>query len=140
MTIVYRPTDYLPCYIYIDGNYVRMDLKARRLPVEFNPRLLIAVLKHHLVMDRPLIAKRLFFYDAVDEAGIDVAESKRYLTQVEQLPDTAVRRGFVRHSSKPSKRTQPSLSDELKDAADRVVYIPDALGDLGRWGDWYTGY
>jgi len=93
-------------YAYIDANYVRELLKAENRPEAFNPTGLWSHLHVYTVQQNPVVAGRMFFYDAVDEnASSEVKEVKQtYLTLVEQQEFVSVATGFVRPGKKQRRQ------------------------------------
>ena len=96
----------MPCYVYVDGQYVREELRQGDRPDEFDPRKPAAFLQNINVAGANLVASRIFYYDAVDE-GADPDKVKRqrwYLEHLQQLPNTHVIEGRVRKGKRKSEQ------------------------------------
>lgn len=89
-------------YMYVDANYVRMDLKAAGQPGLFNPSNLWNDTNAATPEGYSIRAVRMFFYDAIDDKASEdeKAELQEYLQRVEEIPYVSVSTGFVRPGKK----------------------------------------
>lgn len=121
----------MPCYVFVDGQYVREELRQEGHPDEFDPRKPASFVQNIDVAGAKLVASRIFYYDAVDEgASAEQVERQRsYLARVQQLQDTHVVEGQVRQGKrKPEQKgVDVQLAVDALQAANRGVVGAIAL-------------
>lgn len=118
--------DWLPCNVYIDGQYVRTELRNAQQNDAFDP----LRLAHHIlankeakgVYGRPLALSRVFYYDATDESSANSQAQEQYLSRVNRLPDTHVETGFVRQG-RGKRREQKAVDVKLAVAALEAAFF-----------------
>ena len=74
----------MPCYVFVDGQYVREVLRQEGHPDEFDPTKTAAFVSNITVAAAHLTPVRVFYYDAVNEdAGEEKVKRQRwYLERV----------------------------------------------------------
>jgi uncharacterized LabA/DUF88 family protein len=105
--------DMVPCYVYVDGAYVRRELRDHGQSDEFNPRNPARFVQNQRISGAKVTPSRVFYYDAIDPQA-DQAERERqrqYFARLEKLPDTHVVLGEVRRGTK--KREQKGVDVQL---------------------------
>lgn len=170
-------SDFLPCYVFVDGDNIQISLEHAGLSPEFDPRKLAALISSEELAGHYLAPVRVFYYDTISEQLPEEVKEKqrRYFERVEQLPDTQVVTGIVRRHKQKSvdvhlavdaleaalsgkvsavaiasgdgdfapladaiRRAGPHvlvlsfrnvLSEDLRAAADRVIYLPERPAD-----------
>ena len=123
----------IACTAFVDAAYVRAELLHAGHNGRFNPwhALEESVLHHdhHDLDDQPIASiRRLFFYDAIDDADSEkTALHDEYLDHVESLPNTHLSMGVVRgrRGNRRQKGVDIALAvDALEEATARH---PDAI-------------
>jgi uncharacterized LabA/DUF88 family protein len=105
----------MTCYAYIDGQYVREELRNAGMPDEFDPRKPADFARRKQYTEMRVTVTRVFYYDALDE-GAERAEQDRqsaYFDRLRRLPDTHVILGQVRRSSSARRREQKGVDVQL---------------------------
>lgn len=89
-------------YIFVDANYIRMELRRAGQAEYFNPFNLWHDVTAAITQGRQFHPIRMFFYDAIDELAPEPAktEFQEYLQKVEEIPYVSVVTGFVRPGRK----------------------------------------
>ena len=113
----------MPCYVFVDGQYVRAELRQGDRPDEFDPWKPAALVQNINIAGANLVVSRIFYYDAVDEgAAPDQVERQRwYLARLQQMQDTHVVEGLVRKGKRKSeqKGVDVQLAVDALQAANR---------------------
>ena len=120
----------MDCYIYVDGQYVRCELRNADLSDEFDPRKPARILRNQWVEDGSVqygpTPSRYFYYDALDsEAAEDEQHrQKQYFDRISRLPNTHVTLGEVRRGAR--RREQKGVDvqmavDALRAATSGVI-------------------
>ncbi len=119
------------CYVFVDGQYVRSELRQAGGDDEFDPSKPARLVRNELLANRRFIPVRVFYYDAMpDEATPEERERQEaYFARLRALPDTHVVLGEVRRGAK-KRREQKGVDvqlavDSLRMAMARVT---DAIG------------
>lgn len=109
--------DFLPCYVYIDGDNIQIALEQAGVPRYFDPTKLAARVGDEQVAGMRLAAVRVFYYDAPNDKAPDDIQQRhqRYLERVKQLPDTHVLSGVIR--GKRQKGVDVQLAVDALEAA-----------------------
>ena len=113
----------MPCYVYVDGQYVREELRQADRPDEFDPRKPATFVQNVNVAGANLVVSRIFYYDAVDEGAPpdQVKRQRWYLAHLQQMQDTHVVEGRVRKGKRKSeqKGVDVQLAVDALQAANR---------------------
>jgi hypothetical protein len=101
------------CTVFVDGGYVREEMRRAQLADEFDPREPGHWLAEQKVIigGRIVVPDRTVYYDAVDEAAEQVAADKMdtYLKRVAALAEVRVGNpGYLRRTAK-KKREQKAV-------------------------------
>lgn len=117
----FGPIPHAPCYVYVDGQYVREALRQSKFPDEFDPWKTVAPIGNQRIAGHLLDVVRLFFYDALDPEGSEEEQKKQraYFARLGQLPDTHVVFGEVRRGVR--RREQKGVDVQLAVDALRVA-------------------
>ena len=125
------PSD-IECYVYIDGQYVRAELRNAKHPDEFDPRKPAIKLREeriHLGVFQSIVhPSRYFYYDALDEDATkeEKERQERFFKRLSNLPNTHVCLGQVRKSAKKKEQKGVDVHlavDALKAATSRVANV-----------------
>ena len=103
----------LPCYVYVDGQYVRAEFRSEDKADEFYPRKAALFARRQGIAGAQFEPTRVFYYDAIDEAG-DPKEQQRqrdYFKRISADLDTHVIVGQVRKTAR--KRTQKGVDVQM---------------------------
>ncbi len=103
----------LPCYVYVDGGYVREELRNEGQTDEFDPKKPAKFVQNQRIGGMQAVAGRVFYYDAVDPEA-DASERERqqdYFRRLQRLPDTHVVLGEVRRGKR--RREQKGVDVQL---------------------------
>ena len=112
-------------YAYVDGQYVREELRHLKLDDRFNPRAPAdAVSGQKVGRSEPALA-RIFYYDAVDDQEEDAKRERQqqYLQRVQRLPDTHVVQGEISRGAK--RREQKGVDVRLAVDALKAAFAGD---------------
>ncbi len=109
------------CYVYVDGQYVRSELRRGHQSDEFDPRKPAVFVRNQRIAGIQLTPTRVFYYDAVDSEADEAEQErqKKYFDTVQRLPDTHVVLGEVRKGVK--SREQKGVDVQLAVDALRVA-------------------
>jgi uncharacterized LabA/DUF88 family protein len=107
--------DVMPCYVYVDGQYVREELRAVGMSDEFNPREPAAFTRHQVVAGSHVRPTRIFYYDALDENAEEAEQNRQrvYFDRLRRLRDTHVVLGRVRPTASAKRRQQKGVDVQL---------------------------
>ncbi|HLB29486.1 MAG TPA: NYN domain-containing protein [Dehalococcoidia bacterium] len=118
----------MPCYVYVDGAYLRAELRRVNKSDEFNPCKPAAVVRNQRIAGHQLEASRVFYYDALDPQADQTEQDRQrdYFKRLQRLPDTHVVLGEVRRGLKGGRREQKGVDvqmaiDALRAATSSVV-------------------
>ncbi len=105
--------DILPCFVYVDGQYVSSVFRAEDRGDEFYPRKAALFVRNQNIAGERLEPVRVFYYDAIDDEA-DAKERQRqqdYFARISTDSDTHVRVGKVKRTSRG--REQKGVDVEL---------------------------
>ena len=94
------------CYVYIDGQYVRSELRQADQSDEFDTRKPASLVQNQRIGGATLVVSRVFYYDAIDEKAQEEEQEqqKQYFARLRRLPDTHVVLGEVRRTRKREQK------------------------------------
>jgi uncharacterized LabA/DUF88 family protein len=106
--------DMLPCYVFVDGQYVRAEFRKAGMNDLFNPRKPALFVQNERIAARQLAPTRIFYYDALPDRTTpeERTREKAYFDRIRALPDTHVVLGEVRKGEK-KKREQKGVDVQL---------------------------
>lgn len=117
--------------MYVDGQYVRTELKKGAQSDEFDPRKPAGFLQNHFIAGGQLLVGRIFYYDALNSQGPQEEQRRQsdYFSKLQRLPDTHVVLGQVRRGAKrrERKRVDVQMAVDAPLAATRKVTEAIAL-------------
>ena len=123
MSIVRGTSRMTGCYVYVDGQYVRAELRKGKRSDEFDPMKPAAFVQNQRMEGTQLTATRIFYYDAIDEKADQEEQVKQnnYFARLRRLPDTHVVLGEVRKTAK-APRKQKGVDVQLAIDALRTAF------------------
>ena len=103
---------YLTCYAYVDGQYIRAELRDMGVSDEFDPRIPAGLVVAERIGRTVPVLTRTFYYDAVDTQAppADQDRQRAYLDKLQLLPDVHVVRGEV---ARGGRREQKGVDVQL---------------------------
>ena len=104
----------LTCYAYVDGQYIRSELRDIGVDDEFDPRVPASTVRNERIGRSVPVLTRIFYYDAVDTQAPpeDQERQRAYLDKLQLLPDVHVVRGEVASGTR-RRREQKGVDVQL---------------------------